>query len=220
MDGVEHYCGEELAPILPDGWKEGDDIFAGETEEENGEAPTTGEQEQSAGSAGEPEGTPERSREREGETGSRILKLRVNHEDTEVDVNSMSDEAIIERFQKAEAFDAMKQERRAPFEQPGYRPQRDFHGEVRQFQKLYPDVQELPDEVARAVAGGTDLLTAYVAYREMQTRRDAQSLRKENQVLKQNADARARAPLCGVAGGGAAKSPAGALLEGFDCTEW
>ena len=94
---------------------------------------------------------------------------------------------------------------------------RDFVKEVQQLKALYPDFREMPDAVARAVADGTDLLTAYVAYREQQTRQTAETLEKENAVLRQNAAAAAKAPVRGVTGGGAADTkPRNNLLVGFD----
>lgn len=100
-------------------------------------------------------------------------------------------------------------------------PERDFVREVQQLKALYPDLQEMPDEVAKAAAEGADLLTAYVAYREKQTYEAAEVLRKENQVLKQNAAAAAKAPVRGITGGGAADTkPRSGLLAGFDDDGW
>ena len=96
-------------------------------------------------------------------------------------------------------------------------PVRDFVKEVQQLKALYPDFREMPDTVARAVADGANLLTAYVAYREQQTRQAAEMLEKENAVLRQNAAAAAKAPVRGVTGGGAADTkPRNNLLVGFD----
>lgn len=286
---------EDFDPILPSGWKEGDDIFAdsgswtGEsefadeqaedavqeepteagTENADEEAPTTGETDID-------ENGPDAEREAEetlsGQTEepvkrSRILKLKVNHEDQEVDVESMSDEELITQLQKARAFDAMKDEQlkakyrqtyqdeidagmteatarlvaaaacdgrsypledtaeqptvapsAAPVETP---PVRRFDQEVQQLKALYPDFKEMPDEVAKAAANGTNLLMAYVAYREKQTSKAAASLKRENEVLKQNAASAAKAPVRGVTGGGATNTkPKSDLLKGFDSVEW
>ena len=125
--------GGDVDPILPDGWKEGDDIFAdGEesleklladgqeddslSELENddaspvSEAPTTGEPD--AGSvpdagAQQPDGTPDGEKKPEG-YASRKLTLRVNHQDQEVDVGAMSDDELRTLLQKGKAYDAMK----------------------------------------------------------------------------------------------------------------
>ena len=286
---------EDFDPILPSGWKEGDDIFAdsgswtGESEfadeqaedtvqeepteagTENAEeaAPTTGETD--TGSNG-PDAEREAEETLSGQTEepakrSRILKLKVNHEDQEVDVESMSDEELITQLQKARAFDAMKDEqlkakyrqtyqdeidagmtaatarlvaaaacdgRSYPLEDTAEQPTtapsaapvetspvRRFDQEVQQLKALYPDFKEMPDEVAKAAANGTNLLTAYLAYREKQTSKAAASLKKENEVLKQNAASAAKAPVRGITGGGATNTkPKSDLLKGFDSVDW
>lgn len=124
--------GLDVDPILPDGWEEGMDLFASgsdkteepivdgreedllaqlvnETGKTEPEAPTTSED----GEVEEPdaeEGTPEST---DGPSAdpvptSRILKLKVNHEEREVDVTKMSDEDLIALFQKGYAFDDVK----------------------------------------------------------------------------------------------------------------
>jgi len=119
----------------------------------------------------------------------------------------------------------------APNEEPPAEPvaapaepaprERDFQAEVRQLRALYPDFKEMPDEVASAVANGAGLLTAYVAYREKQTSQAAASLKRENEVLKQNAASAAKAPVRGVTGGGATNTkPKSPLFAGFDSDEW
>lgn len=96
-------------------------------------------------------------------------------------------------------------------------PARDFAMEVAQLRALYPDFKETPDEVAKAVAKGVPLLSAYLAYREKESSKTAAALKRENDVLKQNAAAAAKAPVKGVTGGGKStpekKDP---FVEGFD----
>ena len=274
--------------ILPDGWSEGDDFFADpstwsgnvkapdeapETPDEaeptdpapeSEEAPTTGETEETDGQSAEPETEEPASGQTETTVKSpRILKLKVNHGDQEVDINSMSDEELIEAFQKAKAFDANRERQNQAKYRQVYQEQidagmtdaaarmvaanecggksysltdtaesalaeveekpaeRDFTAEVQQLKALYPDFKETPDEVALAVADGTNLLTAYVAYREKQTQKAAASLKKENEVLKHNAASAAKAPVKGVTGGGATDTkPKNNLLVGFDSDSW
>lgn len=284
---------EELDPMLPDGWSEGDDFFAdpstwsgakqsGQTDEAQSqeessmvdtgseEALTTGETEETGGQSAEEETEDPTSGQTEATVkNSRILKLKVNHEDQEVDINSMSDEELIAALQKSRAFDAMKDEQAkarfrevyqdqidagmtdalarmaaanacggktysledtpeapdqptaAPAAPAPVKPVRDIAQEHQQLKELYPDVKEIPNEVARAVANGTNLLTAYVAYREKQTSKAAASLKKENEVLKQNAASAAKAPVKGVTGGGATNTkPKNDLIAGFDSDDW
>lgn len=287
--------GEDEDAILPSGWKEGDDIFAdsdswsgvSEQADESAEdtavgehltdpdstseeAPTTGEadDEQEGQSADNEAENPAPGQVEEPAKRSRILKLKVNHQSQEVDVESLSDDELIERLQKAAAFDALRDDqlkekyrkvyqdqiyngmteaaarmvaahecggRDFPLEdtaeasavepesnvsQPAS-PKRDFEAEVRQLKALYPDFSAMPDEVAHAVANGAPLLSAYVAYREQQTRKAADSLRRENEVLKHNAASAAKAPVKGVTGGGAANTrPKSDFLRGFDSEDY
>lgn len=126
--------GEEEEALLPSGWQEGNDFFDMEhwgesaepadeqaegatdgtvTEEETGtdDAPTMGEEEgvtdQSAAeeTEGEPSGQTETA-----EKPARILKLKVNHEDREVNITDMTDDDLRTQLQKAAAFDALKDE--------------------------------------------------------------------------------------------------------------
>ena len=281
---------EENDAILPDGWSDGDDFFAdpntwsgssdqsGQTVEteselesiaaemESEEAPTTGDTEEADGQSAVEEETDQTGQSEEPAKPTRILKLKVNHKEQEVDIDSMSDEELVTQLQKARAFDAMKDDQMkekyrqvyqdqvyagmteaaarmiaaaecggksypledaaepeviaAPVEEPKA-PARDFEAEVRQLKTLYPDFKVMPNEVAKAVAEGTNLLTAYVAYREKQTNKAAASLKKENEVLKQNAASAAKAPVRGVTGGGATDTkPKNNLLVGFDSDDW
>lgn len=158
--------------LLPDGWSEGENLFAPGSAE-----PTTQGEEGSVSPAGAEEGAP------------RTYRLKVNHEEKEV---TLSDEEVVARLQKSYAFDAMKERREGT---------RDLAAEVRQLQRLYPDFKEMPDEVAHLAAQGESLLTAYAVWQGRQAQKAADSLREENRVLKQNASAAARAPVKGVSGG-------------------
>ena len=281
---------EEDAAFLPDGWQEGDDFFADpstwsgssqktgqsietQTEEESTEdgmeteeVPTTDQTEETADQSAEQEAEEQSGQTEEPAKRSRILKLKVNHEDQEVDIESMTDDELIAALQKSRAFDAMKDEQAkaryrevyheqvaegmtpaaakmvaanevggknypledtAEPEKPStpaptvQAPTRDFVQEVQQLKALYPDFKEMPDEVAKAAANGANLLTAYLAYREKQTSKAAASLKKENEVLKQNAASAAKAPVKGVTGGGATNTkPQHKLLDGFDDDTW
>ena len=125
---------EEFEPILPSGWQENTDFFDvdswsdgtesvdGQTQEVTEETttgeetgadntPTTGEEQGATGQSaveeaeGEPSGQTETT-----EKPARILKLKVNHEDREVNVDDMTDDDLRVQLQKAAAFDAMKDE--------------------------------------------------------------------------------------------------------------
>ena len=283
---------EDLDPILPDGWKEGDDFFAdpktwsGEAEQsgqtaetqseletiaadmETTEVPTTDESEATEGQSADSEADDQSGQTETPVKESRILKLKVNHEDQEVDIESMTDDELIAALQKSRAFDAMKDEQaKARYREiyneqiaegmtpaaakmiaanecngktysledpaepevteapaapaPVQAPSRNFDSEVQQLLSLYPKLAEIPDEVALAAANGANLLTAYVAYRERETSKAAASLKRENEVLKQNAASAAKAPVRGTTGGGATDTkPKNNLLVGFDSDDW
>ena len=128
--------GGDVDAILPDGWEEGKDLFADSTpsgedilagtqepdlgallENELGtdasQAPTTGDSgddrmpaEESASESAEAEKTSEQASAEE--PAPRILKLKVNHEEREVDVNSMSDDELRALLQKGHAFDDLR----------------------------------------------------------------------------------------------------------------
>ena len=281
---------EEDAAFLPDGWQEGDDFFAdpstwsgashesGQTDEtheeeesteadmETEEVPTTDETEETADQSAEQDAVEESGQTTTSEKRSRILKLKVNHKDQEVDIESMTDDELIEALQKSRAFDAMKDEQAkaryrevyheqvsegmtpaaarlvaanevggknypledtvepekpsTPVEVPA-KPTRNFVEEVNQLKALYPEFKEMPDEVAKAVSDGANLLTAYIAYREKQNSKAAATLKKENEVLKQNAASAAKAPVKGITGGGATNTkPTPGILKGFDDDAW
>ena len=79
---------------------------------------------------------------------------------------------------------------------------RDYAAEVRQLQRLYPELREIPEEVAQLAAEGESMLTAYAVYQGRKAQQEAQALRAENKVLRQNASAAKRAPVRGLGGAG------------------
>lgn len=102
----------------------------------------------------------------------------------------------------------------APVEAP---KTRDLRAEVEQLRALYPEIKEMPDEVAKAVSQGVPVITAYLAYRERQSAKAAATLQRENQILKQNAANSAKAPVRGVTGGDSTPPKKKSLFEeGFD----
>lgn len=286
MDAI---LGGDDEPLLPDGWKEGDDIFAdaddaeevfgadeqedlsaltGENEEESSEEtdPTTaGETETDHSDDSDSEESAPDGEEKPEEKKSRILRLKVNHTEEDLDIDAMSDEDLTALLQKGRAFDALKDTENKkrfrtvyqeqidagmteaaarlvaqneaggkvyPLEDPAEpapettptpaptEPVRDFKAEVEQLKALFPEVKEIPDEVACAAAKGVPLLSAYLALRDKQSAQTAAALKKENQILRQNAASAAKAPVRGVSGGGAVQKPVDPALKGFDMEQW
>lgn len=279
--------GGDVEAILPDGWDGESDIFADapevnetiaeadelrvdneldallnegneETTEtpEEVEAPTTSEEP-------EPEPAPEPA-------GPRTLKLKVNHQEKEINLDEMSDDDLVALFQKGYAFDQVKdKERRETYDrvyqeeldagmterQARYAAereaggdysqtveeeatpapaspkadaasvQRDMTEELRQLHVIRPNVKSIPDEVAKMTANGIPLSQAYLAWESEANSKTAASLKKENEVLKQNAASAARAPVTGVTGGGATTGKPLSkfetdLMKGFDSDTW
>ena len=95
---------------------------------------------------------------------------------------------------------------------------RDYETEVRALFAARPELRggELPADVMLACVGGKSLTDAYNDYAKAQ-RQDADALRRENRVLRQNAKAAAQAPIRGVTrGGGTDTKPEDAFLKGFN----
>lgn len=297
MDAIGY--GSEFDPILPTGWKEGDDFLAGndesgdvfgadepeaatETSDENATdvaseeeaAPTTGDDESDGTSTKEQETDTESDGTPEAETvpSKRILKLKVNHHEKEVDLNSLTDEELIEKLQKAEAFDALKDDQNKKKYREVYNDQidaglteaaarmiaaheaggkeysleddedneifgadepgddegakktseSDFQEQLKQLKALDPDVKDIPQEVLDAYLHGANLTNAYTLYRMKQSEKAAEKIKHENQVLKQNAAAAAKAPVKGVSntGAGAKNKENDPFLQGLNADPW
>lgn len=99
-------------------------------------------------------------------------------------------------------------------------PTRDFNAEARDLVKARPDLagQRVPDEVVKAcIAENKSLLVAYTEYEAKQQKAEAERLRRENKILKQNEASAKQAPVKGVRGGGAADTkPEDDFLRGFN----
>lgn len=99
----------------------------------------------------------------------------------------------------------------------------DLASEIESFYQLYPKEREkpVPDEVAMDVAAGANFTRRYLAYMNKRDEAAAKSLKKENEVLKQNAASAARAPVRGVTGGGPTETkPESDFLRGFNSDGW
>lgn len=104
--------------------------------------------------------------------------------------------------------------------EPDAGTKRDYEREVGELLAIRPDLQgkQLPDEVSRAVVeNGKSLVSAYLDYEAKQKTAEIEKLRKENAVYKQNAEAAARSPVTGTAGGGDTDTkPTDPFLAGFN----
>lgn len=103
--------------------------------------------------------------------------------------------------------------------QPTKAGQRDFSPEVADLLETYPELRgkTLPKEVVDATLKGQTLIVAYTKYIQQKTKADNDRLQKENKTLRQNAEAAKRAPVRGVAKGGAVGEQADdPFLKGFN----
>jgi len=102
--------------------------------------------------------------------------------------------------------------------------ERDFSKEAADLLSARPDLtgKPLPTEVVRAATrDGKSLMEAYLEYEGAQNSAETATLRKENKILKQNAEAAARSPVTGVSGGGATDTaPEDPFLKGFLEDDW
>lgn len=127
---------------------------------------------------------------------------------------------------EAPAPEATPEPTTAPETAPAQAPTqgRDFQSEVQELLNAHPELvgTELPDEVAQAAVNtGERLLQAYQKYARNNQAKTVQSLVKENQVLKQNAETSQRAPVTGVTGHGIeGNEPDDPFLVGFNSEAW
>ncbi len=90
----------------------------------------------------------------------------------------------------------------------------DLHTEIAALLERYPELREklakgegLPGEViSNCLKNGTGLCAAYTEYEEKRARVEAEQTRRENEILKQNSAAAAKAPVRGTAAGCGVKS--------------
>ena len=95
---------------------------------------------------------------------------------------------------------------------------RDFSEEIRELWRIRPELKgkSLPAEVAKAAANGQRLSLAYLDHEAAQAKQQAESSRKENAILRQNAASASRAPVKGTGGSGVDVKPEDPFLEGFE----
>ena len=116
--------------------------------------------------------------------------------------------------------DAVGQKERSGGTAPeGEKETRSFRSEARALLEARPGLkgERIPDTVMRACADGKHLLVAYAEYEAEQQKAEAEKLRREIRVMKQNAAAAARAPVGSTRGGGEQDPFAGDdFLRGFE----
>ena len=139
--------------------------------------------------------------------------------------------AVAERMAKQDYADLQADVSTSPV-QPAT-PERDFAAETQELLSKHPELgpsSPVPNEVVADAArpGGPTLLQAYESYLSKQKastkkteKAELDALRKENKILKQNAEAASRAPVTSALKGGATKEEADdPFLKGFFSSDW
>lgn len=106
-----------------------------------------------------------------------------------------------------------------PEETPTKAGTRDFKPEVAELLKDFPELhgKTLPQEVVNDALSGKPLNIAYRQYVQKQLKAENAKLQKENETLRQNAEAAKRAPVRGVTKGSATnEGPDDPFLRGFN----
>ena len=88
---------------------------------------------------------------------------------------------------------------------------RNLRAEVEQLRALYPNIKEIPDDVSRTAAAGVPLLQAWLMHQQAEADKRTAAAEAEAARLRQQAEARKRAPVKGVSGRPAGKPKS--LLE-------
>ena len=142
---------------------------------------------------------------------------RLVNEGTQKDV---AEDYVRRKMQDAEAKEDTKQDAK---DTP---KQRDFKAEVEALLEIRPELKvpgtKLPEEVTEeCVKTGKPLAVAYLEYEARQEKARYDKLLKENNKLKQNAEAASRAPVRGVSRGGPVKDKANddPFLAGFNADD-
>ena len=149
-----------------------------------------------------------------------VLKNARNNEREALLAKGNSEE-IVDDFLDRKYTSASVPQQTEP-EKPAEKPaENQFAVQARELLAARPNLsgKKLPDEVIAAVASGKSksLLEAYVAYEEAERTAEINRVRKENEILKQNAASASRAPVSGVSKGGSAHvAPEDDFLRGFN----
>ena len=162
-----------------------------------------------------------------GYANARDMKDKAAGAYRDAEIKSMTDTGVPERIAKAVVAQEMQSRSAAPAAAPQTPPPaqaapvRNPQAEVAELLAAKPELygKQIPQEVFVASAvGGKSLLAAYTEYEAAKSRSEAEKLRTENNIHKQNAANAAKAPVKGVSAGGAAKDKNGEddFLRGFN----
>jgi len=200
--------------LLPEGWTEDEDIFAGKAANEGTEGEALPPREKT------PETAPTK-----GESPAASPKLRftarVDHEDRQVE---LEESELPELYQKAQATERAQRRLRELSALKQADAARDLGAEAEELLRVFPEMhgRSIPTEVVlESLRGKKTLTAAFAAWNEQQHRAELEQLRRENGRREAGRRAAERAPVRGVSGGGGTDTrPADPFLAGFDSDSW
>ena len=154
------------------------------------------------------------------ENAQKMLE-KVTESYREGEVRRLVDDGVNEEVARYMVEDRMK---KAPQQHRQSVPARDVRRELSELMQHRPALREelsrggkLPQEVIAAARNGTPLLAAYAEYETKEAKAEAERVRQENDILKQNEKNAARAPVkSATAGGGDNTKGKDHFLEGFE----
>lgn len=117
-----------------------------------------------------------------------------------------------------------KMQRVAPQAVQQSAPARNYREEFGEFMQHYPQLREslknggkLPEEVTTAwLKNNVPLRVAYAEYETKEVKAEAERVKKENEILQQNAENAKKAPVKGVSGSAAPQKSKDSFLAGFE----
>ena len=213
----------ETDVLLPEGWTEDEDLFAGADEADGGAR--SGEETASVPTADGPaEGLPPQQDAEssvptaDGAAGAPAklrFTARVDHQDREVELDESELPALYQKAQATERAQRRLQELRGG---------RDLGAEAEELLAVFPQMQgrSIPTEVVLdSLNGKRSLTAAFAAYTERQHQAELSALKRDGELRGQNRRSSERAPVRGVsAGGGTEQKAADPFLIGFDSEGW
>ena len=196
--------------LLPEGWTEDEDLFAGEAEEDA-----------AGGAAPPPREEPTETAPATGESTAASPKLRftarVDHEDRQVELDESELPAI---WQKAQITERAQRRLRELSELRSAESGRDLGAEAEELLRVFPGMQgrSIPTEVVlESLRGKKSLTAAFAAWTERQHEKELQALRRESSRREAGQIAAGRAPVRGVStGGSTGQKAADPFLAGFN----
>lgn len=196
--------------LLPEGWTEDEDLFAGSADDGEGGSealPPREDAPEEAPATGEPTDDVPKLR----------FTARVDHEDRQIELDQSELPAI---WQKAQVTERAQRRLRELSELKQAEAGRDLGAEAEELLNVFPEMRgrSIPTEVVlESLRGQRSLTAAFAAYTEREHQRQLSALRRENDRREAADKAAERAPVRAVSrGGGADEKAKDPFLTGFN----